>query len=154
MALGRRYSIWGQRACAATAPQTIIGVTATTAVRPFWYDIIIGSSATPADNAILWEAQRYTAAGTGGSTTSPTALDPGDPTNPTSTSVQNNSTDPTYTSNTILFYVALNQRATHRWIADPNGPMITPATANNGIGMWATNASFTGNINMTLHFGE
>ena len=154
MALGRRYSIWGQRASrprprkplsASRRPRRCArsGMTSSLAARP-----------RPRITRSSGKRRRYSAAGTGGSTTSPTALDPGDPTNPTSTSVQNNSTDPTYTSNTILFYVALNQRATHRWIADPNGPMITPATANNGIGMWATNASFTGNINMTLHFGE
>lgn len=150
---GRRYSIFGQRACAAAAPQHIINLTATAAVRPFIYDILIGSSATPADNAILWQAQRNTASGTGTTSTAPTAIDSGDPAI-TTTSTQNHTTDPTTTANTVLWYLALNQRASHRWIADPNGTLIAPATANNGIGLWLNHASFTGNCNALFHLGE
>jgi hypothetical protein len=152
MALGRRYSVDGQRACAASAPQTILGITATTAVRPFIYDLLLGSSATPADNAILWYIGRYTAAGTSTAVT-PQALDSGDPAS-TTTAGKNHTVDPTYTANAILFHLALNQRASHRWIGDPNGPMICPATANNGMGLYASNASFTGNIDATIHFAE
>lgn len=152
---GRRYASIAQRACAASAPQTVLGVTTggTNLKRPSWYDAILGSAASPADNAILWEAQRYTAAGTGATTTAPQALDSADSSSDSS-GVQANTVDPTFTANAILLYIALNQRATHRWIADTYGALVTPATANNGIGLWATNASFTGNINATVHFFE
>src|SRR5579862_1967485 len=155
MSIGRRYSIFGQRACAASAPQNIVGLTAGGAnlKRAALYDITLGSTATPADNALLYEAQRYTAAGTGATTTAPTPLDPGDTACDT-TSVQANSADPTFTANTILGYWPLNQRATHRWIADPLGPMVVAATASNGIGLWCTNASFTGNVSAMVHFYE
>ena len=114
--------------------------------------MLLGSSATPADNAIQWFLQRYTAAGTSTAVT-PTALDPGDPA-ATSTAGQNHSVEPTYTASLILFHLALNQRATHRWIADPNGPIVIPATANNGVGLYPVNAAFTGNVDAAIMFEE
>lgn len=151
MALGRRYSIDGQRAVASPT-KTLLGLTGGTAIRPFVYDMLLGSSASPADNAILWYIQRSTAAGTSTSVT-PSALDPGDP-SATSTAGQNHTAEPTYTAGAILFHLALNQRASHRWIADPNGPMTIPATANNGLGLYPVNSSFTGNVDATVHFAE
>lgn len=149
---GRRYSVNGQRATAASAPQTILGISSTTAVRPFVYDLLIGSSASPADNAILWSMQRFTASGTGTSVT-PQALDSGDPAS-TSSSQKAHTVDPTYTANAVVWYTALNQRATHRWVADPDGAIVCPATANNGVGLFPSHASFTGNADATIHFGE
>lgn len=151
--LGRRYSINGQRACAASAPQTLLTLITATTIRPYIYDMLLGSSATPADNAILWFLQRFTAAGTAGSSVTPQALDPADP-SATSTAGQAHSADPTYTAAAILFRLALNQRASHRWIADPSAPIGLPATGSNGVGLYATHASFTGNIDATIHFSE
>jgi hypothetical protein len=149
--MGRRYSIDGLRAVNA-AGKTILGLTGGTTIRPRIYDMLLGSSATPADNAIQWFLQRSTAAGTSTAVT-PTALDPGDPA-ATATAGQNHSAEPTYTAGAILFHLALNQRATHRWIADPNGPLVIPAVANNGIGLYPVNASFTGNVDATIYFEE
>lgn len=156
MSMGRRYCNWGQRACAATAPQTILGLTSagSNVKGPKIYDVTLGSNATPADNALLFEAQRYTAAGTGATTTASTPLDTNSDTASDITAVQNNSGDPTYTANLILGYWPLNQRATHRWIADPLGPMVGLNTASNGIGFWATHASFTGNVSCMVHYYE
>lgn len=155
MSMGRRYAIFGQRACASSAPQTMVGVTAggTNLKRAAIYDLILGSTATPADNALTFEVQRSTAAGTGATSTAPTPIDPADTACDT-TSAQNHSSDPTFTANTILLYVPLNQRATHRWIADPMGPLVVAATTNNGIGVWATHASFTGNVSAHIFFYE
>lgn len=149
---GRKYSITGQRACAASAPETILGVTSTTAIRPQIYEMLLGSSATPADNALLWYVQRNTAAGTSTAVT-PTAMDSGDPAS-TATAGKNHTVDPTFTANLYLFYLALNQRASHRWIADTEGALVIPATANNGAGLWLTHASFTGNCDASLYFQE
>jgi hypothetical protein len=151
MALGRRYSIDGQRAVASPT-KTLLGLTGGTTVRPFVYDMLFGSSAAPADNAILWYVQRYTAAGTSTAVT-PTAIDPADPA-ASSTSGQNHTVEPTYTAGAILFHLALNQRASHRWIADPNGPLTIPASANNGLGLYPVHASFTGNVDAVIHFAE
>ncbi len=151
MALGRRYFAGGQ-AAVASPTKTLLTLTSTTAIRPSIFDLYLGSSATPADNAILWKMQRSTAAGTSTVFTA-IAIDPGDPA-ATATVGTAHSVEPTYTSNALLFWLALNQRATHRAILDPNGPLVAPATANNGIGLYPIHASFTGNVDATVYFFE
>src|SRR5579859_4374479 len=140
MALGRRYAIDGQNAVASPT-KTALVLTSTAAIRPFIYDMLLGSSAAPADNACTIYIQRSTAAGTSTAVT-PQALDPADP-NATASAGKTLTVEPTYTANAILFHLALNQRASHRWIADPNGPITLPATANNGVGVYWVHASFT-----------
>lgn len=148
---GRRYEIDGQ-AAVASPTKTLLGLTGGTAIRPGIYDLYVGSSATPADNAILWYIQRSTAAGTSTATT-PTPLDSGDPA-ATATAGYAHSAEPTYTSGKILFHLALNQRATHRAILDPNGALLVPATGSNGLGLYPVHASFTGNVDATIFFFE
>lgn len=153
---GRRYAIFGQRACTASSPDTTVGITSggSNLKRPGIYQILFGAQGAPADNALLWECQRYTAAGTGNTTTAPTALDSND-TAADCTSVQANpTTDPTYTANTILLYLPLNQRASHRWDADPLGALVGAAVSSNGIGTFVTHASFTGNVSSHNYYWE
>ena len=110
---GRRYSAPGTITSAAT--KTIVGITATTAVRPAIYDIIVSFFSTPADNAAEWQVRRSTAAGTSTSVT-PNPLDSGDPTS-TTTAGQAHSAEPTYTASVFLLDFAANTRATFRWVA-------------------------------------
>ena len=131
--MARRYSVSGTDTN--TAATTQLGITSTAAVRPKIYDLIIGSVATPADNAGEYFLQRYTAAGTSTPVT-PQALDSGDPA-ATATAGVNHSAEPTYTANAILLRPSTNQRATFRWVAAPGGELILPATAANGIGLLA-----------------
>ena len=147
----RCYSIDGQRAVSSPT-KSLLGLTGATTIRPNVYDLYLGSSATPADNAILWYIQRYTAAGTSTAVT-PSALDPADPA-ATSTAGQNHTVEPTYTAGAILFHLALNQRASVRAALDPMAPMVVPATANNGLGLYPVHASFTGNVDSTIYFAE
>jgi hypothetical protein len=128
-------------------------LTGGTGIRGCIYNAIFGASASPADNAVLWYAQRYTAAGTATSVT-PSALDSGGDPASTCTSGQNHTVEPTYTAGAILFHLALNQRASFNWITDPFRPISIPATANNGIGWYPVNSSFTGNVDITNHFYE
>jgi len=151
MANRRNYVVQGTRNVASPTA-TAVTLTATSAVRPNIYDIILGSSATPADNPILWQMQRITAAGTNTNYT-PVALDPSDP-SATAVAGVNNTVEPTYTSNAYLLRIGLNQRATHRWIADPDAPIRLPATASNGVGLYPVNSSFTGAVDFTLFYYE
>jgi hypothetical protein len=151
MAMGRRYVTSGQTASDSPS-DTLLVVTGGTTIRPFIYDFFIGSSATPADNSIIWTVQRTTAAGTSTAVVA-APLDPADPA-ATATTGKDCSAEPTYTAATQLFYLPLNQRASWRWIADPNGPMTVPATGSNGLGLFPTHASFTGNVEGTIHFAE
>lgn len=149
--MARRYSIDGQDTN--TAATTILGLTSAATVRPKIYDLIMGSDATPADNAAEYVLQRYTAAGTSTAVT-PQALDPGDPASLCSAG-EAHSAEPTYTANAILLQFALNQRATFRWVAAPGGELVLPATAANGVGIQVIGiAGSAVNVNATIHFEE
>lgn len=153
MARRRAYASDSQ-AAVASPTKTMWGITGGTTVRPWIYDMWLGSSASPADNALLWYLQRDTAAGTAGAALVPPPIDPGDPAATSVIGVSQYSGEPTYTAAKILFHLALNQRASHRAQFDPDGPLMVPATANNGIGAYVVNGSFTGNTDLTVHFAE
>lgn len=147
-----RYSIDG------TQNTTSSLITSLTAIRGASrrvriYDFTIGSEAAPVDNAIVHTAQRFTAVGTAGAGVTPQSLDPADPASIT-TAGENHSIEPTYTANAILWTMAANQRATYRWVAAPDGELIIPDTANNGIGWRTIHSSFTGLVNVGVHFLE
>jgi hypothetical protein len=147
----RAYSVDAQNAVASPTKSLLV-ITSATTVRPEIYDIIIGASATPGDVAIVWYFQRCTAAGTSTAYT-PAVLDPADPVS-LATAGTICTAEPTYTAAKINWHVALNQRATHRWIADPRGPLKMPATASNGFGCYPVHASFTGNVDATVFYNE
>ena len=148
---GRRYGFSGSITGAAT--KTIWTVTATSAVRPYIFDIIISSNATPADNSSEWQALRSTAAGTSTAVT-PVALDSGDPA-ATSIGGKNHSVEPTYSPAVSLLDIAHNQRATFRWVAAPGSELIAPATAANGIGLQCQGVGGSGVVEISsVLFGE
>ena len=149
--MGRRYSIDGTQSVASPT-DSVLGLTSTSAIRPAVYDVVFGSNATPADNALNWLMERYTAAGTATAVT-PQALDPGDPAS-TATAGENHTAEPTYTAASVLLNISANQRSTQRWVASPGGEIICPATANNGVGVEPVHASFTGDVQCMLHFEE
>lgn len=148
---GRRYSVIGNQNIA-SPDDTILGITATTAVEPALTYISIGSADTPGDVAVLWSIGRYTAAGTATSWT-PVNLGPGT-TASTTTAGYNHTVEPTYTSNAILWYIALNQRATHSLVLDPEGGIAAPATNSNGLGLYMTHASSTILCHANVQFME
>jgi hypothetical protein len=152
MANPRCYSIDTSYAVASPT-KTALTLTSTTAIRPEIYEMIWGFSGTPADNSFTAFVQRFTAAGTNTSLT-PQALDPADPA-ATAVAGKNNTVEPTYTAGAILFHSVLNQRATHRWTAyDDKKALKFPATANNGGGAYAVNASATPNLELQIYFNE
>lgn len=115
------------------------------------FDVMFGSEGTPADNPFRWQFQRTTSAGTSTSVT-PQALDPADGAAVT-VAGENNTVEPTYTANAILLDIALNQRATFRWVAKDGCGLMIPATASNGIGIKTPTASAVA-IRTTVHFME
>jgi hypothetical protein len=148
--MARRYAISTNDTN--TASTTQMGLTSTAAIRPAIYDLLISSSATPASNVGQYQLKRYTAAGTATALT-PQALDPGDPA-ATATAGSNHSVEPTYTANAIMLQVSVNQQATWRWVSAPDGEIILPSTAANGIGFFTlgTNSAFA--IDTTIHYRE
>jgi hypothetical protein len=147
----RNYNVDNESACASPGKTAIVVTTGGT-VRPCLYYIDLGSSASPADNAILWLIQRCTAAGTSTAYT-PVPLDSADPAAISSAGVAC-SVEPTYTANKVLWRKAINQRSALSLVLDPDGALIAPATSNNGWGLLPTNSAFTGNLDCCVHFYE
>jgi len=148
--MSRKYASSAQAACG--NPKTILGITSASTVRPGIVFASFGASGTPADNALQFLLQRYTDPGTNTAVT-PRALDPADPAALASAGSAH-TVEPTYTSGAVLLRVPLNQRATLLWYANDRNELRMPATASNGIGVSATHASFTGNVDICLHHDE
>lgn len=115
--------------------------------------ITVGSDATPADNACEFNVQRYTVDGTATAVT-PSPLDPADAA-ALSEAGEAHSIEPTYTANLVLLQFMANQRATYQWYAAPGYELITPATADNGVGILSvTVAGSAVNVGACIHFEE
>jgi hypothetical protein len=142
-----------QRTASTTATLGTMTADATRPRRLRVYDAIVGSEATPADAAILWTFRRCTAAGTSTGVT-PQNLDPASAATEYDAG-ENHTIEPTYTAGAILLNIALNQRATFRWVAAPGGELVMPATASNGFGI-ETDTISTGTpvITATVHADE
>ena len=149
--MARAYSIDGKDTIA--APQTVVELRSTTAIRPRIYDVMVGSEATPADMAAEWTLARTTTVGSGGSAITPQSLDPDDPA-AVASGREADTTEPSYTANEIMLAFALNQRATFRWVAVPGREIVLPAAAN-GVGLKTVVVNGSGVIcNACIHFEE
>lgn len=146
------YSAKMQRTLSASLSVGIVNAPGSGMRRVKIYDLAIGCEAAPQDVANLWVLQRATAAGTSTAVT-PQSLDPADAAAVT-VAGENHSVDPTYTANAFLLEIALNQKASFRWIANPGGELVIPATASNGIGLRTTTVGATVTGTSTIHFQE
>ncbi len=128
----------------ATSVKTVGLITAAAANprRAKIYDISFGCSASPADNAFLWQLQRCSSAGTGTGVT-PNALDPADTLACTIVCKGIVTADPTLTASAFLYQVALNQRASFRWVAAQGSELVVPATTSNGVAIIVSSATTT-----------
>lgn len=148
----RSYSGIGSNATG-TATKTALNVIAATTVRPKIYDIVVGNSATPADQAANLALKRHTAVGTAGSSPTPQALDPGEVA-ALATLGAAHSAEPTYTAGASLLSISMNQRATFRYVCQPGYEFVAPATANNGLGLQLVAATATSVYDVTLSWFE
>lgn len=106
-------------------------------------EVIVGSAATPGDQAADFLLNRCTTVGTAGSTLVPNNIDPGGPAGDMSAGLGVFSAEPTYTAAKQLLAFQLNQRATFRWVANPGYELIMAATQNNGAGLQTVSSSST-----------
>lgn len=147
-----RYSIDGQDTN--TASTTALALDGTTTARGFIYDLIVGSDATPADNAAEYNLQRFATSNGTGTAVTPQPLDPADGV-ALLQGTEAHSAEPTYTAGGILLHWAQNQRATFRWVAAPGGELVVPATSDSGIGILCQGiAGSAVNMNYTMHYEE
>ncbi len=147
-----RYNSAHQTAAGSTL--TLLNLTGAATVRPAIYSWTIGSDATPADLAGEFCIMRTTTAGTGGTGLTESTRDSltvaatGAATGGTYTAV------PTVTANTQQKMVALNQRATYVWNANPGDEIFAIATAANGLNVYSVNHGGTPNMNTSVAWFE
>ena len=151
--MAKRYALTGQATTAASATLPLMTVMGATTARPKIYDIIVGSAATPADNAAKFQIQRCTTAGTAGSALTPQALDAADPASVVTSGLAIFSVGPTLTANAFLLQWSQNQRATFRWVAAPGSELVIPATAANGLALMSPSGAAIA-YDITIEFEE
>lgn len=117
-------------------------------------DAIVGSAATPGDQAADFLLNRSTAVGTEGSGLIPNNLDPGGPAGDIDSGLGVFSGEPTYTAAKQLLAFQLNQRATLRWVASPGFELVMTATQNNGAGLQTVTSTATQAYGAQLFFEE
>jgi hypothetical protein len=117
-------------------------------------EVIVGSVATPADQAADFYLGRTTAVGTEGSGLIPNNLDPAGPAGDMDSGLGVYSVEPTYTAVKQLLAFQLNQRATFRWIAAPGFELMMTATQNNGAGLKTVTSTSTQAHGATILFEE
>lgn len=149
-----RYSVSVDGATAGADPQTLINLFSTGgANRGFVYDILLGSDATPADQAASYELKRTTVVGTEGAGFTPNPLDLADGASTLDAGVSH-STEPTETASSELLRFSLNQRATFRWVAAPGSEIVIPATTAAGVNLVRRGSTAAYVVDATILFFE
>lgn len=125
---------------------------ATTLRRAWLYDLMFGVDGTPADNVVVWKADRQTSTGTRTAITPP-PLDAAD------AAILivcggNTTIEAIITAATQLIEIAVNQRASYRWVAAPGGELVVPATNVAGIGIRAKSPAYASTVTTTVHGWE
>lgn len=147
-------TLGGTQQATASTYKTQLALTAATATLTSAevFDVMFGADGTPADNVITYDISRQTAAGTS------TAVTP----NPLDLSKRAAGTvasacftaEGTVTAASSVLSIAVNQRASYRWVAAPGSELIIPATNLAGFAMRAKSPAYTGTVVMTALFGE
>ena len=139
-----------------TTYKTLVAVTAssTTAVRRGKGNMIaVGTDGTAANNSMVYDLSRQTAAGTSTSVT-PVPIDPAEVAC-LAVGSANFSAEGTITSNSSVFNVAINQQLSYVWQAVPDrGELIFPATNLAGFALRAKSAAYTSTATGHLQFIE
>jgi hypothetical protein len=137
-----------------TTYKTLVTLTAATATLTSGkiIDVMFGTSGTPADNYLEYDISRQTAAGTITAAT-PTALDP--TTRACGTVAGANATaEGTVTAASSVFNIAVNQRASYRWVAVPGSELIIPNVNLSGFAVRAKSAAYTGTAVAAVYHTE
>lgn len=149
----RKYNGFTNQTNTASSTAPMFNIVGASTFRLRVYDITSGSDATPADNAATFAFQRSTANFGTPSAVTPVALDPGDPASLALFSAPGG-TAPTLTASAFVLQWAQNQRATFRWIAAPDGELVVPATASNGLALMCRVATAAVNYVWSVHWME
>lgn len=148
------YSVFNSTASAGS-DLGILAVSSDGTVSPAVYDIVIGSDASPTDIATEFIVNRNTTEGVAGNTLTPEPLNPiAAAASSTATGGIYATTDPVDTASSELLNIALNQRATFRWVAAPGSELVAINTDNSGIYLRSVGSGGTPSLCVTMLFSE
>lgn len=138
-----------------TTPKSIVEVASAATGRGQIYELEVGADGAPnaTDCQIVYDVVRKTVAGTGGVSSTPQALNPADSAATTSC-VINTTSEGTITANSGVLAIALNQRASQRWIAAPGSELIWPNTSAAGFCCRALSPTYAAPVLITVLFDE
>ncbi len=133
-----------------------VGEIAGVAAKRGWiYDMLFSQGSAAGDGTIRWEVPRMTVSGAGSAAVE-NQLDPDGDAPLCLVEEEIATTGPTVTADSQLLDFDLNQRASFRWVASPDGEIIIPSTAANGIFFNGSNqgAVYAGICRCTIHWEE
>jgi len=147
-----KYAANGAINTVTVAPgDTALGILCSPVTRARVHHFYVMVGGTPvADNVLQWLVRRFNADGTR-TAVAPTPLDPAAPASQLGAG-QNYTVEPTYTL--LVFDLAVHQRGLYQWWAAPQGEIVLPATANNGIGITPIHASYNGSAQAHMEWTE
>ena len=147
------YAVTGTQTTG-TGYKTILSIVSSATLRRVkWYDVLFGTTGTPADNAMQFDISRITAAGTNTAVTAQ-ALDPADQASLVTTCGNLHTVEPTVTANSSVINIGINQRASYRWVAAPGSELVSPATSAAGFALRALSPAYTGVTTGNILFQE
>ena len=148
-----RYGATGAQDITTASPgDSSLGIEGDATVRGKIYDAVVGQGGAPADNVIAWLVRRATTTGT----STPVTAQPLDDAAPTAllAAGENHTVEPTMAAGSELLDFPLNQRATFRWVAAPNGEIWVSASATDAIIFTAISTAYALSAEATAHFLE
>lgn len=148
----------GTQQAMTTTHKTQLEIHAVTATlkRGLVYEFEYGLDGTPnaTDCAYTFDVSRTTAAGTPNASATPLPLDPADAASGLVAGV-NHTSEPTITAASSLFSLAMNQRASYRWIArDDKSALMIPATNLAGLCFRAKSPTYASTAVATAFFQD
>ena len=149
--MAKRYAATGAQNVANPA-DTAITISGAATTRGCIYFFVLSCAATPADNAIEWIVQRRLTVGTATALLE-VPLDGADAA-ALCLADENHTVEPTYEADKEVFDDAINQRMTFQWSANPDSELVIAATASTGFGWQPVHSSFTGLVEVTVHWYE
>jgi len=149
----RCYSAVDDQAVTASPGDTVVSLTSAATIRPAVYELILGTTGTPGDQAIEWQLRRFDTADGTGDALAEQPVDPADPA-ALATAKGNHTVEPTYGSLAIPLILGIHQRATFHWRAMQGRGIKIPAVATEGVGIVPFNASYIGLATATMFWEE
>jgi hypothetical protein len=121
------------------------------------FELLVGSDATPADQANKFALRRTTADGSPLTDFTPTKLDPADGASIARLDLTwTGAAEPTITGTgaSDVLQFAINQRTTFRWLAAPGCELVIPAVAEAGLALMSAISTGVANHAYTVLWSE